>query len=41
MKTAVMFVLSFSVGVLSADQIPPFFVDAVAALGRIDVRTPG
>jgi S1-C subfamily serine protease len=41
MKTAMMFVLGLSVTVLSADQIPPFFVDSVAALGRIDVRTPG
>ena len=33
--------LVFSAGTILADQIPPFFVDSVVALGRIDAKPGG
>ena len=39
MKFAVLGILTTLA--LSADQIPPFFVDAVAALGRLEAKVPG
>jgi len=40
MKTSIA-ALCFSVAAAFADQIPPFFIDSVAALGRLDVKAPG
>lgn len=33
--------VAFCSGLLSAAQIPPFFIDSVVVLGRYDVRVPG
>lgn len=39
MRIILVALLSFRA--LLADQIPPFFIDTVAALGRIEVKVPG